>query len=155
MATGAGTIVKAGGKSALRALDGKVDEAFETPRLNPLDGTVESLDDKPIKAIVIDPNKCPESARHASEAQAQGHPAIITIDRGGASSNRRDSLRGIETRSGLDRDEYPPAIAREGGDGASVRHINSSDNRGAGACFGIQCRDISDGEKVLIETTPE
>jgi hypothetical protein len=31
-----------------------------------------------------------------------------------------------------DRDEYPPAMFNEGG-GASVRKINPSDNRGAGA----------------------
>lgn len=61
------------------------------------------------------------------DAIAAGKPDVLTIDRAGARSNRRDSLRGIETRPGLDRDEFPPAMFQEGGQGASVRHINPSD----------------------------
>lgn len=51
----------------------------------------------------------------------------------------------------MDRDEYPPAMFKEGGEGASVKHIDPSDNRGAGACIGSQCRDISNGQKVEIK----
>ncbi|MFY3152457.1 NucA/NucB deoxyribonuclease domain-containing protein [Achromobacter xylosoxidans] len=75
----------------------------------------------------------------------------MTIDRANTASNRRDSLRGIETKPGLDRDEYPPAMFQEGGQGASVRHINPSDNRGAGACIGAQCRGLPNGAKVRID----
>ncbi|MGC3932149.1 NucA/NucB deoxyribonuclease domain-containing protein [Pseudomonas atacamensis] len=38
-------------------------------------------------------------------------------------------MRGIETKPGLDRDEYPPAMFQEGGQEASVRHITAGDNR--------------------------
>ena len=39
----------------------------------------------------------------------------------------------------------------EGGTGASVRHISSSDNRGAGSCFGAQCRPYVTGTQVRFE----
>ncbi|WP_370643172.1 NucA/NucB deoxyribonuclease domain-containing protein [Bordetella sp. LUAb4] len=51
----------------------------------------------------------------------------------------------------MDRDEYPPAMFQEGGQGASVKHINSRDSRGAGACIGAQCRELSNGTKIQIE----
>ncbi|WP_423227658.1 NucA/NucB deoxyribonuclease domain-containing protein [Rodentibacter trehalosifermentans] len=53
-------------------------------------------------------------------------------------------------RTRFDRDEYPPAMFREGGKGASVKHISPSDNRGAGRCIGNQCKNLSDGDKVKI-----
>ena len=47
--------------------------------------------------------------------------------------------------------EYPPAMFKEGGKGSSVRHINPSDNRGAGACIGVQCRQFPNGTKIRID----
>jgi len=40
---------------------------------------------------------------------------------------------------------------KEGGEGASVRHINLSDNRGAGKSVEIALRNIPDGTKIKIE----
>jgi len=57
----------------------------------------------------------------------------------------------VKPVAGLDRDEYPPAMFKEGGPGSSVRLINSSDNRGSGACIGAQCRGLPNGSKVDIE----
>jgi hypothetical protein len=51
---------------------------------------------------------------------------------------------------GKDRDEYPPAVFKEGGRGAQVRPINPSDNRGAGASIGQQIKDVPNGDKVKI-----
>ncbi|WP_318836570.1 NucA/NucB deoxyribonuclease domain-containing protein [Pseudomonas khavaziana] len=48
-------------------------------------------------------------------------------------------------------DEYPPAMFKEGGTGASVRPISPKDNMGAGACIGNACRGLPDGEKVRIK----
>jgi hypothetical protein len=107
------------------------------------------LGESPIKTVIIDSNKYPESAQHIEDAVQSGHPDILTVDRANASNNRKNSLKGIETKPGKDRDEYPPAMFSECGNGASVRHINSSDNRGSGACFGAQCKDVKDGEKIL------
>jgi hypothetical protein len=40
---------------------------------------------------------------------------------------------------------------KEGGKGASVRHIDSSDNRGAGSCIGQQCRNLKNGDQVKLK----
>jgi filamentous hemagglutinin len=103
------------------------------------------------KVVTVSKTRFPESAQHIEDAIGAGNPGSLTIDRGGAVARRRDSLRGIETRPGLDRDEYPPAMFSEGGKGASVRHISASDNRGAGACIGAQCRGLPDGARVRVE----
>jgi len=92
------------------------------------------------RVIKISRSKYPESAKHIEDAQKDGRPSILTIERGGAKKNRKESLKGVETKKGKDRDEYPPAMFKEGGTGASVRHIDSSDNRGAGSSMGNQCR---------------
>ncbi|ELS32847.1 MULTISPECIES: putative Ig domain-containing protein [Pseudanabaena] len=107
-----------------------------------------------VKDVIIDSNKYPESAQHVRDAQASGYPEELTIDRSGASKNRKDSLRGIDTVSGKDRDEYPPAVFQEGGSGSSVRPINPSDNRGAGSTIGHQIKDLPDGTKVRIVVDP-
>ncbi|MBK9692150.1 MAG: hypothetical protein IPO73_10785 [Gemmatimonadetes bacterium] len=63
-------------------------------------------------------------------------------------------LSGTPTRSGFDRDEYPPAILNTGGTGASVRYVTPSDNRGAGASIGNQLRQVPDGSYVSITVVP-
>ncbi len=112
------------------------------------DGVVER---RVTKSVTVSKSRFPESAKHIEDAVSAGKPNTLTINRSGAAANRRDSLRGVETKPGLDRDEFPPAMFQEGGKGASVRHINSSDNRGAGACIGAQCRGLSDGTRVKID----
>ncbi|NVZ32152.1 sporulation protein [Pseudomonas sp. A4002] len=101
--------------------------------------------------VTVSKSRFPESAQHTEDAIDAGKPGTLTIDRANAASRRRDSLRGTETKPGLDRDEYPPAMFQEGGQGSSVRHINPSDNRGAGACVGAQCRELPNGTKIRID----
>lgn len=103
-----------------------------------------------VREIVVSADRHPESAAHIRDAQAAGQPKVLTINRKGAAANRREALRGTSTQSGKDRDEYPPAMFEEGGGGASVRHIGSSDNRGAGACIGAQCKGLPDGAKIRL-----
>ncbi len=103
------------------------------------------------KVVTVSKSRFPESAQHIEDAIDAGKPDTLIIDRANTASNRRESLRGIETKPGLDRDEYPPAMFQEGGQGASVRHIKPSDNRGAGACIGAQCRGLPNGAKVRID----
>ncbi|MEW5757138.1 MAG: hemagglutinin repeat-containing protein [Pseudomonadota bacterium] len=103
------------------------------------------------KTVEVSKSRFPESAQHIEDAVAAGKPSILTIDRANAASRRRDALRGTEIRPSLDRDEFPPAMFQEGGQGSSVRHINPGDNRGAGACIGAQCRDLPVGSKVQID----
>lgn len=103
------------------------------------------------KNVTISKSRFPESAQHAEDAIAAGKPNVLTIDRTNTAARRRDSLRGTKAKPGFDRDEFPPAMFEEGGRGASIRHINPNDNRGAGACIGAQCRGLPDGTKVRID----
>jgi hypothetical protein len=102
--------------------------------------------------VTISRSRYPESARHIEDAQAQGHPSTVTIDRGGARERRAESLRGTPRQPGLDRDEYPPAVSQEGGAGASIRAIPPGDNRGAGSTLGRQIQRVPDGGQVTIRT---
>lgn len=104
------------------------------------------------KVIIINKSKYPESAKHIEEAQAAGKPTVLTLDRSGATKRRQESLKDTPSVKGKDRDEYPPAMFKEGGSGASVKPITPSDNRGAGACIGAQCRNLPDGTPVIIKT---
>ncbi|MEV4708509.1 RHS repeat-associated core domain-containing protein [Actinoplanes sp. NPDC049316] len=92
----------------------------------------------------------PQSAQHIEDAQAAGHPDIVTINRPGAKANRRESLRGHPKVAGKQLDEYPPAMFEEGGKGASVRAIDPGDNGGAGARIGNLLRGYPDGTRVKI-----
>lgn len=105
--------------------------------------------------VYIDPNKYPEAAKHVENAQDAGHPAEGTIDRAGAAARRRAATSGTPTQTGNDRDEYPPAIVREGGGGSSVRSIPKGDNRGAGGSMGGQIRDLPDGSRIRIIPGPK
>jgi hypothetical protein len=109
----------------------------------------DSADDE-LPEVVIPKDKYPETAGHIEDAVRDGHPDELTIDRAGAKNRRKDSLKDKHRETGKDRDEYPPAMFREGGKGASVRNIKPSDNRGAGSCMGAQCRNLPDGTRVRV-----
>ena len=100
--------------------------------------------------VSVSRSRHPEAASHIERAQAAGHPRTLTVDRAGATANRAEAMRGTPPRAGSDRDEYPPAMFKEGGSGSSVERINPSDNRGAGASVGRQCRSVPNGERVTI-----
>ena len=102
------------------------------------------------KTVVIDSAKYPETAAHVQDAQAAGHPSVVTVDRPGSKTRRAEALRGTKPTKGKDRDEYPPAMFKEGGKGSSKRSIDPSDNRGAGASMRHQCSSVMDGDKVKI-----
>ncbi|MDQ0418942.1 hypothetical protein J2Z48_003147, partial [Croceifilum oryzae] len=101
--------------------------------------------------VVLSKGKYPETANHIEDAIAQGHPSTVTIDRSGTKQRRKEAMSGHPTKSGHDRDEWPMAMFSEGGKGASVRHINPSDNRGAGSYIGNQLRSYPNGTRVRIE----
>jgi hypothetical protein len=107
-----------------------------------------------IRIIEIHRSEHPQTAAHIEAAQCAGQPITLTIDRAGIAARRRQSLKGADKEPGQDRDEYPPAMFKEGGTGASVQSIDPKDNRGAGAIIGNQCRDLPDGAKVIIKVVP-
>ncbi|MGM1023035.1 MAG: NucA/NucB deoxyribonuclease domain-containing protein [Bacillota bacterium] len=93
-------------------------------------------------------SRYPETGAHIKDAIAAGHSAVCTIDRDGAEENRKESLKGIPTKKGYDRDEWPMAMCAEGGAGADIRYITPSDNRGAGSWVSHQLDKYVDGTKV-------
>lgn len=91
-----------------------------------------------------------EAAAHVADAIAAGKPSVLTIARDGAAANRNASIGSLAKVPGKHLDEYPPAMFKEGGGGASVRAISPRDNMSAGACIGNACRGLQNGEKVRI-----
>ena len=122
---------------------------FPTEGLSPPD----QRDDP--REVAISRSRSPKAAQHIEDAQAAGHPDVVTIDRSRTVTNRRESLRGVASQPGMDRDEYPPACCAEGGAGASVRPIPRSDNRSAGGQLGQQLKGVPDGARVRIKTKDE
>lgn len=104
--------------------------------------------------IELSRSRYPYTTDHIADAIAAGEAALLHIDRAGADQNRRESLAGIPTRSGYDRDEYPPAVSREGGYGASVRYVPSADNRGAGSVMGSQLSGWCEGQPFRMRLVP-
>jgi hypothetical protein len=128
--------------------------------------------------VYVSKEHYPESAQHIDQAQGgtsyrgdastayqQKQPSELTIDRDHAAKNRRASLRGIPKVEGKDLDEYPPATFAQGGAGASVKAIDSADNRGSGSTIGHilaghnvertyerQTRRLANDENVIVET---
>lgn len=109
-----------------------------------IDGT-----DRP-RTVFISRERFPEAAAHIDDAQGgtiwtgfesapgQPKPSVLTVDRAGVDARRDAATSVVPPRSDYDRDEYPPAVASEGGEGSSVRYIDPGDNRGAGASQGNQ-----------------
>ena len=93
----------------------------------------------------------PEATDHIQDAIAAGQPALLHIARDEQEANREASLAPFPPRSGYDRDEYPPAMSDEGGGGASVRYIDPSDNRGAGATMGNALEDWCNDQPFRID----
>jgi hypothetical protein len=89
--------------------------------------------------------------RHVFDARRNGHPRVLHIRRYEARANRSESLRGIPTKKGYDRDEYPPAMSDEGGEGAGVRYILSSENRSAGGMMSGQLRPYCNEQRFIFE----
>lgn len=93
-------------------------------------------------------DRYPETAKHIKEAIAAGESSSCTLDRDGAEENRKQSLKGVPTKTGYDRDEWPMAMCAEGGAGADIKYIDPSDNRGAGSWVSNQLDQYPDGTRV-------
>lgn len=95
-----------------------------------------------------------EAALHAEDAIRAGAPDVLTIDRAGAASNRKAAIGSLDKVPTKQLDEYPPAMFKEGGSGASVRPISPRDNLSAGACIGNACRGLPNETQVRIKIGP-
>lgn len=101
--------------------------------------------------LTIKKSDFPETAQHIQDAINDGKPAIVTIDRLNAAAQRSKSLKNTPRMSGFDRDEWPMAMFVEGGNGASVRYISPSDNRGAGSAIMHALKGYDENTKVLFK----
>jgi hypothetical protein len=88
---------------------------------------------------------------HAFDARRAGHPRVLHIRREERWANHRAALSGIPKRKGYDRDQYPPAIADEGGKGASVRYVAKRVNRSAERLMGKQLEPYCTGQSFVVE----
>lgn len=86
---------------------------------------------------------------HWLDAISQGYPRVLTIHRKGADARRRKLLDGHATAPGMDRDEYPPAMARSSVR-ASVAHVPSAENRSHGASMGAKLKRWCSGQKFRV-----
>ncbi|OUB81186.1 sporulation protein [Bacillus thuringiensis serovar sinensis] len=106
--------------------------------------------EKVAQVIEFPSSKYPETGAHIKEAIEKGKTDICTIDRKGAADRRKQSLAGVPTKKGYDRDEYPMAMCKEGGSGADIKYIKPADNRGAGSFIGNKVDHLPDGAQVKI-----
>jgi len=111
---------------------------------------VSVAEESTVADISISRTRYAQAAAHIEDAQTAGHPSLLTIARGGAATNRAASTGGYAKVPGMQLDEYPPAMFREEGRGASVRPIDPRQNMGAGACIGNACRGLPNGRQVRI-----
>ncbi len=86
---------------------------------------------------------------HIDAAVRAGWPRVLRIRRDGADARRDRLLRGIPTRRGYDRDEWPMAMARADWR-AHVAYVPSGENRGAGASIGLKLRRWCDGVRFTV-----
>ncbi|OAS17750.1 hypothetical protein A8708_14775 [Paenibacillus oryzisoli] len=100
--------------------------------------------------IVVPSDRFPETAAHIKSAEDHGKSNFCTIDCKGADENRNQSLKGVPTKKGYDRDEYPMAMCAEGGQGADIEYVTPADNLGAGSFIANQSEKFEDGTKVMI-----
>jgi hypothetical protein len=77
-------------------------------------------------------------------------PRVWHLDRRHADEHRAESLRGIPTKPGYDRDEQPPAFSREGGEGADVRLVPSGENRSQGSVMRHRLRAGCNGQRFRL-----
>ena len=110
-----------------------------------------NLKPRPSVVIAIPRDRYPESAQHADEAAKSGVKPSGILNRAAAKQQRAQNLRGTKTSAGKDRDEFPPAVLKPTS-GVSVKHINPSDNRGAGNFIMNQLRNVPDNTQVKIQT---
>ncbi len=109
-----------------------------------------------VQSIGFSATKYPNIFRHFTRAVKAGWPRVLRINRPGADARRDRLLENVFTRSGFDRDEYPPAVGRGRGKGltrganptgwmASVQYVPSSENRSHGSVLGIKLRRFCNG----------
>jgi hypothetical protein len=110
-----------------------------------------------VQPIGFSKTKYPHIRAHFLAAVAKGWPRILVLNRPGAAARREKLLADIPTKSGYDRDEYPPALARgrgfhiRGADPkgwmADVAYVGSHENRSHGSTMETKLKRFCNGTK--------
>jgi hypothetical protein len=109
-----------------------------------------------LQRVVFSAAKYPNIRRHFRAALRREWPLRLVVNRPAAAERRTRLLEDIATRSGFDRDEYPPAVGRGKGRGlergsdprgwkADVRCVPSAENRSHGSALGTKLRAFCTG----------
>lgn len=112
-------------------------------------GTAAEASCKKTSATIVIPLTSAKHAQviaHAKAAVKKGYPRTMVLNRTGADARRRAAMKGIPTKSGYDRDEYPAAVGRKVNK-ADVKYVKVSQNRSAGAIMGNKLRPYCNGVK--------
>jgi hypothetical protein len=125
---------------------GCADVAVVTERPTPAPPSRACVSPRDVVKIGFSKTKYPNIRRHYLAAVREGWPKVLTVHRAGADARRDKLLRLIATRPGMDRDEYPPAVAR-GSYRADVAYVPSSENRSHGSTMGLKLRRYCDGTR--------
>ncbi|ATL45729.1 hypothetical protein COR50_00340 [Chitinophaga caeni] len=109
-------------------------------RSDPL-GDKDSTANKPKPKVVPVPvpeKLFPNIYKNLLKSLANGKPMTITYDanRQNARQRRREALKNTPPKAGYDRDEYQYASTKEGGKGADVNYVPTSENRKQGGLIG-------------------
>jgi hypothetical protein len=130
--------------------DGEVCESMRSGAK--ADGSAKTTNCRKPSAVVsigLSKTKYPHILGHMEEAVAKGWPRVLTLNRVGAGARRDQLLRGIPTKPGFDRDEWPAAVGRSSYK-ADVKYVESSENRSAGSVMGIKLRQYCDGTRFQL-----
>lgn len=119
-----------------------------------------------VVVVPVSRTRWPQVADHVADVRER-FPKILHVDRADADANRAASLRGLDRWGELtaeekakadpahpaephDLDEQPPAMFGEGGTGADVRLVLSSENRSQGSVMGTLLSEFCDGSHVRL-----
>ena len=107
-----------------------------------------------IPTLTIDGSKYPDLAENISNAQAAGHPDVLTYG-GDINANRAAAMQNVPKISGLSRDEYPFASSMEGGADSWVGHIPVPQQNAQGALLKnfYQANELQSGDQYRVITT--
>jgi hypothetical protein len=122
---------------------------------------------KNVFSIELKREKYPETTLHLQDAWARGYARIVHLDRDHTDQNRRawqklvpKSLDTDNDGKVEDRDEWPPAASKEGGNRSkeglsmsSIAFVDGPDNRGAGAVMGGRLRPYCNGQPFRLVPT--
>ena len=123
--------------------------ASSSPRLAGLRARVVSPVCNTSRVVCLSVRRFGPAAEHVVDAQRNGAPRLLTIDRAGAQARRTSALRSVPAIAGFDRDEYPFAVSSRRA-GLSIRHLDPSSNRSLGSYLGRQLSRLPDGARFLV-----